>query len=156
MSPRGPAPGARTKSDFVAKAKAAWGPALPDWIEELAAEASRTSAVSAAKRIGYSPAVLSHVFAKAYPGDIARVEAKVRGALMGAVVVCPILGEIGRDVCLDEQKKPNTGASSIRSKLYRACRSGCAHSRLAHASTPASGADARSAPAAGADGKNRE
>jgi hypothetical protein len=70
------------------------------------------------------------VFANAYTGDLARVEAKVRGALMGATVVCPILGEIGRDVCLDEQKKPNTGASSIRSKLYRACRAGCPHSRI--------------------------
>jgi hypothetical protein len=118
------------KVDFLAKAKMAWGAALPDWVEALALEASRTTATKAAQRIGYSSAVLSHVFSKNYPGDIARVEAKVRGALMSAVVNCPVVGEIGLDRCLDEQRMGNTGASSIRAMLYRACRSGCQHSRI--------------------------
>jgi hypothetical protein len=127
---RGPAPGLKTKTDFVAKARAAYGDALPDWVEELAVEATNTSQVLAAKKIGYSSSLLSHVFAATYSGDIGRVEAKVRGALMGATVICPILGEIGRNVCLDEQKKPRSATSSVRSKLYRACRSGCPHSRI--------------------------
>jgi hypothetical protein len=127
---RGPHPGARAPVDFLAKAQGAWGAALPDWVRELAEEAMRNSATAVARRIGYSPAVISHVLAATYPGDLARVEAKVRGALMGATVVCPVLGEIGRDRCLDEQKMPFSAASSIRSKLYRACRSGCPHSRL--------------------------
>jgi hypothetical protein len=127
---RGPAAGAKTKTDFVAKARAAYGDTLPDWVEELAIEASNTSAVTAAKKIGYSGSLLSHVFSNTYTGDIARVEAKVRGALMGATVICPILGEIGRDRCLDEQKMPRSATSSLRSKLYRACRSGCPHSRI--------------------------
>lgn len=120
----------KTKVDFLAKAEAAWGKALPDWVRELALEANRTTSARTAQRIGYSGAVLSHVFAKNYPGDIARVEAKVRGALMGLTVDCPVVGEIGRDRCLDEQKMGNTGASSIRAKLFRACRNGCPHSRI--------------------------
>ena len=127
---RGPSPGIRTKTDFVAKAKAAYGDDLPDWVEELAIQATNTSAKLAAEKIGYSPSLISHVFANTYTGDVARVAEKVRGALMGATVVCPILGEIGRDVCLDEQKKPRRATSSVRSKLYRACRSGCPHSRI--------------------------
>lgn len=121
----------KEKVDFLAKARAAWGKALPDWVETLALEANRTTSAKTAKRIGYSGAVLSHVFAKNYPGDIARVEAKARGALMSATVICPVVGEIGLDRCLDEQKMENTGASSIRARLFRACRGGCPHSRIA-------------------------
>lgn len=127
---RGPATGSRTKTDFLAKVRASYGPDLPDWVEELAMHASSNSAVMTAKKLGYSPAVLSHVFANSYAGDLARVEDKVRGALMGAMVICPILGEIGRDHCLDQQKKPFQATSSIRSKIYRACRNGCSHSRI--------------------------
>lgn len=120
----------RNKVDVLAKARAAWGDALPDWVAELAREANRTTSALAAKRIGYSSAVISHVFAGNYAGDIRRVEKKVRGALMGENVVCPIVGEIGRDRCLDEQKMGNTGASSIRTRLFHACRGGCPHSHL--------------------------
>lgn len=127
---RGPEAGQRTKTDFRSKARAAWGDDLPDWVAELADVATETSQVMAAKRIGYSPAVLSHVFAKTYSGDIARVEARVRGALMHETVECPVLGDIGRHRCLDEQKVPFGPTSSIRVKLYRACRAGCPHSRL--------------------------
>lgn len=121
----------KVKVDFLAKASAAWGKQMPDWVEQLAQEANRITAAKAAKRIGYSGAVLSHVFSNNYPGDIARVEAKVRGALMSATVSCPVLGEIGLDHCLDQQKMKNTGASSIRAKLHRACRAGCPNSRIA-------------------------
>lgn len=120
----------KVKVDFLAKAEAAWGDKLPDWVRELAREASRTTGARAAKRVGYSPAVLSHVLANDYTGDMSRVELKVRGALMNETVICPIVGEIGQDRCLDEQRMGHTGASSVRAKLYRACRSGCPHSRI--------------------------
>lgn len=118
------------KVDFLAKARVAWGAALPGWVEVLAREANRTTSAKAARRIGYSGAVLSHLFSNNYPGDIERVEAKVRGALMSATVTCPVVGEIGLDRCRDEQRMGNTGASSIRAKLYRACRGSCPYSRI--------------------------
>lgn len=127
---RGPKKGTVTKTDFVAKARAAWGERIPDWVMTLAQECSRRSGSAVAEQIKYSPAVVSHVLANRYPGDIGRVEEKVRGALMGETVVCPILGELPLDRCLDEQKKPNNATSSIRSRVFRACRSGCPHSRL--------------------------
>lgn len=120
----------KEKVNFLAKAETAWGNALPDWVREWAIEGNRTNGARAAKRVGYSAAVFSHVLANNYAGDIARVEQKVRGALMGMTVMCPVYGELGRDRCLDEQKMGRTGASSIRAKVYRACRSGCPHSRL--------------------------
>ncbi len=127
---RGPHFGNKPATDFVAKAKAAWGEQIPDWVLTLAEEANRTTAKAVADRVGYSAAVLSHVFSKSYIGDMQRVEEKARGVFMGMKVTCPVLGEIGRDHCLDEQKKPFSASSSVRSKVYRACRGGCEHSRL--------------------------
>lgn len=118
------------KVDFLDKAQSAWGDAMPPEVKALAIEANRTTSARAAKRIGYSPAVVSHLFVNRYPGDIGRVFTKIRGALMGETVTCPVVGEIGIDRCLAEQKMGNTGASSIRAALYRACRGGCPHSRI--------------------------
>jgi hypothetical protein len=121
---------ADAKRDFVASARAAWGDALPIWVTVLADMATRSSLTKTARRIGYSAALVSNVIANKYPAGTDRIEAKVRGALMNETVICPILGEIGRDHCLDEQGMTNRATSSIRSKLYRACRSGCPHSRI--------------------------
>lgn len=117
------------KIDFEAKAREAWGEP-PAEVIALAREANRTTSAKAAKRIGYSGAVVSHLLANRYPGDIEKVKGKIRGALMSETVMCPVLGEIGTDRCLDEQGKKFTGASSVRARLYRACRSGCPHSRI--------------------------
>ena len=122
------------KRDYVTKARSAWGVDIPAEVLAFAEEAARTTADKAAKRIGYSGAVASQLIANRYPGDVERVKAKIRGALMSATVICPALGEIALDYCLDQQKMPNTGASSVRSLIYRNCRglgvSKCPHSRI--------------------------
>nr|WP_207199551.1 transcriptional regulator [Rhodoplanes elegans] len=103
---------------------------MPAWVQALAEEANRTSGAAAAARIGYSPPVVSQVLSRTYPGDLARIQEKVAGALMGVTVECPVLGDIARDRCLDEQAKGFAATSSVRARLYRACRAGCPHSRL--------------------------
>ncbi|GJD93399.1 transcriptional regulator [Methylobacterium iners] len=118
------------KVSATEKAAAAWGPAIPDEVRELALYVDRNTGAAAAKAIGYSPAVVSHLLSARYPGDHDAVFAKIRGALMGEVVICPVLGEIGRDRCLNEQKMPFATSNSARARVYRACRSGCPHSRL--------------------------
>lgn len=112
------------------KAQAAWGPDMPDWIRELAGLASRRSLNAAAKRLGYSPATLSQTLANKYPGDLEKIAATVRGALMGETVLCPVLGDIGRDACLAWQAKPRAVTNAVRTRVFRACRSGCPNSRL--------------------------
>ncbi len=112
------------------KAAHAWGGTAPDWVGELAAMAQVQGLNACASRLGYSPAVISQTIGNKYRGDLSKVEDKVRGALMGATVVCPVLGEIGRDACLTWQGKPRAVTNAIRTRVYRACRSGCAHSRL--------------------------
>lgn len=124
------------KQTFVQKAQAAWGAFPPDWIQALAEEADRITATKAAKNIGYSSAVLSHVFANNYKGDMGAVEQKVRGALLGVKVMCPVYGEIGRDQCLDLQKVQPPFSSEASSRCYRSCRGiggieKCLNSRIA-------------------------
>ena len=129
------------KADFLAKARAAW-PQTPAWVEQLAAEANRTSVTAVAKRINYSVGAASQVIGNKYPGDLGKVEAAVRGALMGETVICPVLDEIGRDWCLKQQDMPRTGASAIRGRVYQACRSGCPHSRIKAGDAGQGGEDA--------------
>jgi hypothetical protein len=119
---RGPRKGTRTATDFVAKATTAWGHDIPEWVVVLAMEANRTTGELAAARVGYSPAVISQILGNTYRGDVDRVEQKVRGALMGHQVDCPVLGEIGKDICIEQQAKPFSSASSMRVRLFHACK----------------------------------
>ena len=117
-------------ADFHANAREGWGESPPDWIRVLADECRRASATEAAKRLGYSVAVITSVVLGNYRGSLAKVEARVRGAYMGELVDCPVLGEIERDRCETEQTRKFFGTSANRARLYRACRGGCPHSRL--------------------------
>lgn len=119
---------ARPAPDFHARARNGWG-TPPDWIITLADACAADTQAGVARKLGVSGSRLSQALARTYPGDMAKLEEIVRGALMGATVNCPVLGEIGRDRCLAEQAKPFTVSSSVRTRLYRACRSGCPHAR---------------------------
>ena len=123
MSPRAP-------TDFQARATAGWEGNPPDWIVVLAGQCQAKTQVAVAKMLGVSDSQVSQAIAGTYKGDMKGLEAKVRGAFMGATVACPVLGDIGRDHCLAEQRKDNVASSSVRMRLYRACRSGCQHSRI--------------------------
>ena len=61
------------------------------------------------------------------------VEQAVRGALMDGTVECPGLAqEIAGHDCLEWQKRARKlrATSPLAVRMFRACRSGCAHSRL--------------------------
>lgn len=118
------------RPDFLATAIDAWGPDLPAHVEALALECNRVGATETAKRLGYSPGVISPYLRGKYKGNLDLVKAKIEGALMGALVDCPVLGEMARDACLNHQQKPFAATNSTRVELYRACRGGCPHSRI--------------------------
>lgn len=129
---RGPRAGGPSEAErsFAEKAAERWSP-IPDWIGELAALADREGLRGAGAKIGYSASAVSAALSGRYGGDLARIEEMVRGALMGVVVACPALGEIGRDACLDWQRKPFAASSGIRVAVWRACRAGCPNARVA-------------------------
>lgn len=113
----------------IQKARTAWGDELPDWVHALATECSATSQKAAAGRIGYSPAVVNTVLARTYKGDLTAVQQAVEGALLSATVMCPVAGDIPSHVCLEYQRRPLVPTNSQRVRMFRACRSGCPHSR---------------------------
>ncbi|MEI9410743.1 transcriptional regulator [Mesorhizobium salmacidum] len=120
---RGPVKNTRPAGQtFADKARAAWGTPVPDWIEELARLADAEGLGGAEKRIDYSRSAISQILAFKYMGDLFRVEQMVRGALMALTVECPVLGEIGRDRCLTEQKEPFRATSRHRAQLFHACK----------------------------------
>lgn len=120
---RGPLQGSRPVGpSFADKARAAWGDPPPDWIVELANLADRDRLSGAAAVTGYSSSAVSTVISGKYAGDLSRIEAMVRGALMSETVECPVLGEIGRDQCLTEQKEPFRATSAHRARLFHACK----------------------------------
>ena len=120
---RGPMKNSRpTGLTFAQKVLAAWGDPSPDWVTELARLADAEGLAGAAQRIGYSVSAVSTVISGKYAGDVDRVAEMVRGALMAETVDCPVLGEIGRDRCLTEQKEPFRATSRHRAQLFHACK----------------------------------
>ena len=116
--------------NFLARAEACWNGQAPDWVLALAAACDRETQRKAAERVGFSHTVLSQALRNAYPGNLSKVEAAVRGAFMAGTVPCPVLGEIGTDACVAHQarKLAALGANPDHVRLYRACRGGCPHS----------------------------
>jgi hypothetical protein len=129
---RGPKPGTRPGhfADPVTTMRLHWGDAAPDWIVALAERCDKVGQAVAAAEVGYSAGVISGALRKTYAGDLSRVELKVRGALMRATVICPVLDEITTGECLEWQAKPFAVTSPRRVKVYLACRRGCPHSRI--------------------------
>lgn len=115
---------------MLEKAETAWGGAVPDWVQELARLATDEGLNACARRLNYSGAAISQTISNKYPGDLGKIEATVRGALMHETVDCPIVGAIGRDQCLQHQAAKRAYTNSVRTRLYNACRNGCPHSRL--------------------------
>lgn len=104
-------------------ARAAWGNAIPDWIEILAVECGRTSQRVVSEKLGRSTAVISQVLSKKYPADMKRIEERVRGVFLDAVVPCPAMGEMPLQTCQDWREKARTFAlgNPTRVLMYRAC-----------------------------------
>lgn len=119
---RGPQPGSPiARMRPIDKARDAWGGVPPAEIEALALACERSTAKAVAAQLGYSGALISHLLARKYPGDVDLAFAKIRGVLMGEQVECPILGTIGSKRCLDEQKRPFAATNSTRARLFHAC-----------------------------------
>jgi len=111
------------------RARVSWGDPPPEWIAELAGACERQSQGQVARQLGYSAAVISQALSRTYRGDMGRLEAAVRGALMHETVECPVVGELGRDRCVRNQELPKgPTADPVRRALRRTCPA-CANRR---------------------------
>lgn len=106
----------------VEVARKCWGEAAPEWVIVLAENCDGKSQASTARQLGVSGAMISQVLRNIYPGRLDKIEARVMGELMNESVGCPVLGEITKRRCVDEQRK-NVAApkNAVRIELRRAC-----------------------------------
>ncbi len=103
------------------KVALAWGFPRPDWVDAMAVACDATSGRAVAARLSVSPAAVSRVLGGTY-GDTAAMERRVREILMAEQIDCPVLGEIDRQRCREEQERPFAATNAMRVRLYRACR----------------------------------
>ena len=108
---------------------------MSDWLETLRAEVGKASLKRVAEKLrggnGYpSETLISQVLNGKYKGKTDRLQRLVEGYFHGATVACPVMGDITRDQCDHEQRKPFAATNHTRISLFRACRGGCPHSTL--------------------------
>ncbi|WP_425091978.1 hypothetical protein [Tropicimonas sp. S265A] len=117
-------------SERMERALDGWGPQLPDWIFVLVEQCEIASQNKVAKRISYTPAVVSQVIGNCYAGQIENVEQRVRAVFMNPAHNCPaMLEEISAETCLHWQlkaTKPFRAGPPLMVRMYRACPR-CAH-----------------------------
>lgn len=84
------------------------------------------SQVKVAEELGVSSAVISTLLKDKYTGNVPHMEERIRGKYMGATVICPVMGTLGKNSCLDNQALPMAFTNPIRAALGRACKK-CLH-----------------------------
>lgn len=92
-----------------------------DWMEVLAAHRKAHGGKKTGDDIGYSATVVSQVLSGKYAGDLKAVQQKVEGALMGATVDCPVMGDLPRNRCLEYQRQPFAATNPNRVRFSAAC-----------------------------------
>lgn len=102
--------------------EAAFGSAV-DWLAALRAEADRTTQERVAQRLGVSPGTVSQVLSGKYGADTTRIARRVRGALLGETVECPVALEMPLHRCQEiQERKPGTSGNPIYARAQLCCR----------------------------------
>lgn len=99
------------------------------WLGRLERACQRQGQAAVARVLGFSPATVSLVLRGKYPAESGAIQKKVEELLLDEQVICPEMGEIGVEVCLEQQKKRFSTANPQRVRMWRACRGGCRYYR---------------------------
>jgi hypothetical protein len=106
----------------LAKAIAAWGGDLPDWVRLLASACDTANQRSVAERLGKSPGYVSRLINQSYAGSYSEAETLVRAAFGGEGVVCPAFGDtIPLASCLRSRRRRDLPTTAIRRLYARLC-----------------------------------
>ncbi|MGA0569619.1 hypothetical protein ACO2Q9_02740 [Variovorax sp. VNK109] len=76
----------------------------------------------AAEELGVSAAVVNNLLKDRYLGNVATMADRIRGQFMAETVRCPVLGELSKRDCLDNQQRPLVFTNALRSRLFQACK----------------------------------
>lgn len=108
----------------LAKAQAAWGSAIPDYITVLALRCDETTQRAVGKIIGLGSASISKLIARKYGAGYAELENKIRSTLMNTPVQCPAFGEIPLASCLIN-RRPTRAPVDIMERTFAAACPNC-------------------------------
>lgn len=78
--------------------------------------------------LGVSTAVISTLLKDKYTGNVEGMEQRIRGQYMAETVRCPVMGDLDKRSCLDNQALPPAFTNPMRAALGRACKT-CPHRR---------------------------
>lgn len=97
---------------------------LPDAVKAAlqAAVVKFGSQVKVAEELRVSSAVVSTLLKDKYPGSVEAMEQRIRGEFMAETVRCPVLGDLSKRSCLDNQALPMAFTNPVRAALGRACK----------------------------------
>jgi transcriptional regulator with XRE-family HTH domain len=103
-----------------------------DWLDVLRAACAETSQAAVARQLGISSSTINQALKGTYKGNLSRLKTLVEGRLMKQTVECPVIGELAKHQCQEHQAREGRfiTANPLTMRLYRACRSGCPHSKL--------------------------
>jgi predicted transcriptional regulator len=104
------------------KFEAAFG-SNQNWLAALRAEVARTSGARTALRLGISEATVSQVLSGKYAADTQRIARRVRGALLGETVECPVALEMPMHKCQEIQdRKAGSFGNPVYARAQLCCR----------------------------------
>lgn len=94
------------------------------WLHALRAEVARTSQARVAQRLGLSEGTVSQVVGGKYAANTRRIERRVRGALLGEMVECPVALEMPLQVCQGIQDRPKGSSfgNPVHGRAWLCCR----------------------------------
>jgi len=97
---------------------------LPPDVKDALAEAVRRakSQAKVAGALKVSTAVVSALLNDKYTGDANAMAERIRGLYMAQTVQCPVMGTLGRNHCLEFQKRPLAFTNPQRVALHQACK----------------------------------
>lgn len=98
---------------------------LPTDVKAALEEATKRlgSQSKVAADLGISAATVNNLLRDRYLGDVSGMADRIRGQYMAETVSCPVLGELGRRHCLDNQARSQAFTNPIRVALHKACKS---------------------------------
>ncbi len=103
------------------------------WITALRKACAETTQAAVARKLGVSTSMISQALKGGYnKGRTDRLQTLVEIELMAQTVDCPIIGTLLKRRCIEHQTRDSRFATAnpLKMQLYRACRSGCPHSKL--------------------------
>lgn len=97
-----------------------------DALQALASACSASTQAAVATQLGVSEGTISNALKGRYIGNVDKLAERIRGELLNATVMCPVLGCLTSRMCQDERAKPLHSANPLRVQVWRACKS-CIH-----------------------------